>query len=112
MQRIERRHRLLEDDRNVVAANAANFALRQFEQFAPLELNAARGMRCGRVWQELQDRQRADRFSGARLSDQRHALAALDLKGDMIDRNRSAARLMKRHREMADVEQRLGEGIK
>src|SRR5260370_40639789 len=29
----------------------------------------------------------------------------------MIDRNRSAARLMKRHREIADVEQRLVDGV-
>src|SRR6266403_4750272 len=111
MQRIERGHRLLEDDRNIVAANAANFVFRQLQQFAPLELNAARGMRCGRVWQKLQDRQRADGFSRARLADQRHALAALDLEGDMIDRNRSAARLVKRHREIADVEQRLVDGV-
>src|SRR6476620_579757 len=111
MQRLERGHRLLEDDRNVVATNAANLALRQLQQFAPLELHASRGMRCGRVRQELQDRQRADGFSGARLSDQRHALAAPDLERNMIDRNRSAARLMKRHREIADVEQWLVDGV-
>src|SRR5450631_1018003 len=81
VERIERRHRLLEDNRNVVAANAANLALRQLQQFVPLEANAAGGMRCGWVWQELQDRQRADRFSGTGFSDQRHALTALDLEG-------------------------------
>src|SRR6266853_515900 len=51
MQRIERRHWFLEDDRNVVAANAANLALRQIEQFAALEVNAAGGMGSGRIRQ-------------------------------------------------------------
>jgi hypothetical protein len=44
VQRIERGHRLLEDDRNVIAADAANFALRQIEQFAALEAYGAGGM--------------------------------------------------------------------
>jgi len=52
---LERRHRLLEDDRNVVCRECANFALRQLDRFAPLELNAARGMRCGRVWQQASE---------------------------------------------------------
>src|ERR1700716_1955087 len=64
-------------------------------------------MGSGRIRQQLQDRQRADGFSGAGFSDQRHALATLDLKGNMVDRDRGAARLMKRHRQIADVEQRL-----
>src|SRR3981189_3886677 len=64
-------------------------------------------MGSGRVRHQLQDGQRADGFSGAGFSDQRHALATLDLKGNMIARGRGAARLMKRHRQIADVEQRL-----
>ena len=46
-------HISLEDDRNVVAANAANLALRQIQQFAALEMDAARRMRRGRTWQQL-----------------------------------------------------------
>src|SRR5258706_8537420 len=68
-------------------------------------------MRGGRIRQQLQDRQRADRFSRTRLSDQRHALTTLDLKGNMIDRGRDAAGLMKRHRQIADVEQGLVGGV-
>src|SRR5487761_2288372 len=56
MQRIERRHRLLEDDRNVVAANATHLALRKRQQLAALEVNAARRMRRGRIRQQLEDR--------------------------------------------------------
>src|SRR4030081_2173912 len=53
MQRIERGHRLLEDDGNVVAADAANLALRQAEQFPALEANAAGGVRSGRIRQQF-----------------------------------------------------------
>ena len=34
LQRIERRHRLLEDNRDVVAANAANLVLAEIQQLA------------------------------------------------------------------------------
>ena len=89
VQRIERGHRLLEDDRNVVAADAADLALRQVEQFAALEADGAGGMRRGRIGQQLQDRQRADRFARTGFADQRHAFAALDLERDAIDRDRT-----------------------
>ena len=54
---------------------------------------------------------RADGFAGAGFADQRHALAALDLVGDMIDRDRLAARLVERHRQIADIEQGLVDGV-
>src|SRR5258705_9219262 len=111
MQRIERGHRLLEDDRNVVAADFAHLAFGRIEQFAALEMDRAGGMRRGRIRQELQHRQRADGFSGTGLADQRHALAALDGKRNTIHRNRRAARLVERHREIANVEQRLVDGV-
>src|SRR6185437_11145828 len=111
VQRIERGHRLLEYDRNIIAANAANLAFRQVEQLPALELNAARRMRGGRIGQQLEDRQRADRLSGAGFADQRHALAALDLERNAIDGDRGAARLMECHRQIANVEQRLVDGV-
>src|SRR3984893_12502161 len=64
-------------------------------------------MRRRRIGQQPQHRQRADGFSGPGLADQRHAFAALDGKRDLIDRNRRA----ERHREIADVEQRLVDGV-
>src|ERR1700722_6848777 len=98
VQRIERRHRLLEDDRDVVAANAANLALAEIDQFAALEVDAAGGMRRRRIWQQFEDRQRADGFSGPGFPDQRRTLAAPDRKRNAIDRDRGAARLMNRPR--------------
>src|SRR3954466_10593164 len=64
-------------------------------------------MRRRRIWQQLQDRECADRLSRTGFADQSHALAGLDLIGNMIDRNRSPARLMKSHRQIADLEQSL-----
>src|SRR5579871_1541054 len=52
MQRIERGHRLLKDDRNIVAADFANVALRQREHLPSLETDTARRMRCGRIGQQ------------------------------------------------------------
>src|SRR5690348_5543825 len=68
-------------------------------------------MRGLRIGQELQDRQRTDRFAGAGFPDQRDAFAALDLEGYMIDGKRGAALLMEGDREIADGEQRLVDGI-
>src|SRR4029079_14302129 len=64
-------------------------------------------MRGRRIGQQLQDRQRADGLSGAGLADQRHALAAPDRKRDLVDRERIA----ERHREVADIEQGLVDGV-
>ena len=49
VQRIERGHRLLEDDRDVVAAQRTDVVLRQRQQFLSLEADAAGGMR-GRTY--------------------------------------------------------------
>src|SRR6516225_3035368 len=111
VQRIERGHRLLENNRNVVAADAANLVLRQRQQVATVEADAAGGMGGCRIRQQFQDRQRRHRFSGARLANQCHALAAPDLERDAIDRKRAAGLLVERHREIADVEQRLVGGV-
>ena len=53
VQRIERGHRLLENDGDVVAAHAAHVALGEREQVAAVESNGARRMRCRRVGQKL-----------------------------------------------------------
>ena len=111
VQRIERGHRLLEDDRDVVAADVAHLVFRQAQQLASLEADAAGGMRRRRIGQQFQDRQRADRFAGAGFADQRDAFAALDLEGDAVDRERRAALLVERHREIADREQGLVDGV-
>jgi hypothetical protein len=41
VKRIERRHRLLEDDRDAIAAHAADLVLLQAEEILALEINRA-----------------------------------------------------------------------
>ena len=55
MQRIERGHRLLKDDRDAIPADTLEILLGRLEQILPLEEDLARGMRRGRIGQQPQD---------------------------------------------------------
>src|SRR4051794_7312810 len=88
VQRIERGHRLLEDDGDVVAAHVAHLAFRQRQQVAALELDRTGRMLRGRIRQQLHHRERGDGFSRPRLADQRHRLALLDIERYVVDRER------------------------
>src|ERR1700722_18800550 len=103
MQRIERRHRLLEDDRDVVAANAAHVVLGRRQKVAAIEQDAARWVRRVRIRQQLQNREPAGGFFGAGFADQRHALTTLDRKRNAVDRGRDSALLAEGYRELADI---------
>jgi hypothetical protein len=89
--RVERGHRLLEDHRDVVAADPA-------QRLRPLtdEVDAGAGAAAkadgarddpaaGHVG-EAKERHRRDRLARAALADQRHGLAARDVPGDAVDR--------------------------
>ena len=108
VQRIERGHRLLEDDGDVGAANLANVPLGQAEQILALEHHLAGRMARRRIRQQLHDRQRGRRFSRSRLADQRQRLALLDAERDAIDRQRRASTRAECDRQFLDGEQRLG----
>ena len=105
VERIERGHRLLEDDSDVVAAHVADLGLGQAQQLLALEADRAGRMVRGGIRQELQDRERGDRFAGAGLADQRDRLALLDLERHAIDRERLALTLAEGHGEVADSEE-------
>ena len=85
VQRVERRQRLLENHRNPVAADFAQDRFRGAHQFFAAEPDAAGRMARLRIGQELQDRQRRDRFTGPALPDQRKGLALVDVKGHAFD---------------------------
>src|SRR5580692_8353772 len=66
--------------------------------------------RC-RIRQELEDRQRGDRFAGAGFPDQRQRLALGDIERDMVDRERllpAAAAAAEGNGEIADGEEGFG----
>ena len=63
---IERGHRLLEDHRDLIAAQRAHLAVRQVEQVAPLEADRATDDASGGRLDQPQHRQRGDALAAAR----------------------------------------------
>src|SRR5262249_53623670 len=83
--RIEARHRFLEDHADIVAADLAHGALAELEQVPALEPYRAPDS-SGRVWPRPPTGVGAPRLSAAALADDRHRLAGLDRERDAIDR--------------------------
>src|SRR4029077_17626538 len=106
VERIERGHRLLENDRDVVAADVADLALRQAEQLLPLEVDRAGRMARRRIGQQLHHGERGHRLARAGFTDQRHGLALLQLERDAIDREQLPLALTEGDGEIADGEER------
>src|SRR6266540_5376520 len=81
---IERGHRILEDDRYVVAAHPADRPLRQLEQVASLEDRLAADDLAGRLRNQPEKRHRADALARARLTDDPERLARIDVVRDAV----------------------------
>src|SRR5262249_54329223 len=111
VQRIERGHRLLEDDADVVAAHVPDLPLAHGEQILALEADHAGGMMRRRIWQGLHDRQRRCRPAGGPLAHQPPRLAFRDVEGDGVDRERLARALAKGDRKVLHLEQLGGHWI-
>ncbi|MCY1178464.1 hypothetical protein D9M73_188120 [compost metagenome] len=85
VQRVERSHRLLEDHRHAVAANAPHLFLVEGQQVVTLEQDAAARVPGQGVGQQAQDRMRRHRFAGAAFTHQRQGFATLDVEADPFD---------------------------
>src|SRR5258706_10764586 len=85
--RIERGHRLLEDHRDLGAAQLLHLPPSNREEVAAAVKNPARRTN-GRVLgrKEAHDGQRSDRLAAARLADQRHGAAHGYIEADALDR--------------------------
>ena len=82
---IQRCHRLLEDHRDLGAADRAHRvvdSLREIESaaVAPGEIETPAGDAAAAVLDEAHQRQRGDRLARARFADDRHGFAATDLE--------------------------------
>ena len=77
VQRIERRHRLLKDDRNSSAADGAQLRFVGFQNVLAFEQDFAGRVRCG-VGQQPQDRHRRYGFSRTRFADEGDGLPIAD----------------------------------
>src|SRR5437667_1885704 len=93
--RIERRHRLLEDHRDLVAADGAQVTGLEGEQVAPFELDEAAGADVtGGLGDQAENGERRDRLAAPRLAHDAERLTRLHLEGDAVDRARRAAALL------------------
>ena len=81
--RVQRRHRVLEDHRHVAAADLAKPLLPQLQQVLTLEDRLALGDPGARAQPE--DGQHRDALAGARLADDAEHLARLEVVGDVRD---------------------------
>ena len=107
--RVERRHRLLEDHADAVAAQAAIIRIREPRELASFQLDAAGDERA--VRQQSHQRQRRDRLAAAGFADEPERLAALQRKADAAHGLRRAAAGVEANAEIVDGDQRHGCGI-
>ena len=105
--RIERGHRLLKDHRDPVAADLAHLGIAEFQQVGAFEGDRAADDAAGRVGHQPHDRQRADALAAAGFADDRQRLAAIDMKGDVVDRPEQSGVGEKHRLQVLDVENRI-----
>src|SRR5712675_2459275 len=102
--RIQARHRLLEDHRNVVAADSAHLALGELKQILSLEADSARDLARG-LGDQPQQRHGGDRLAAAGFTDDGQRLALVDMEGDAVDGAVDTLRRAKMGLQILDFEQ-------
>src|SRR6185436_15802716 len=84
--RIERSHRVLENDADLRPTNFLELRLTHFEQILPVEQGRSRDNLAGWGWHQAQDRKHCDAFSTTAFADQPKGLAVRDAERHAIDR--------------------------
>ena len=104
--RVQRRHRLLEDHRDLVAADPLELGLLELDEVAALEEDP-RALRdpAGPV-DQAHHRERRHRLAAARLADDRERAALVDLEVDPVDRPQEALPRVEARAQVLDGEQR------
>ena len=87
--RIERRHRLLEDHRDVMTADPAHLLVVELQEIAAVEHDRAGGD-FGGLGEKPHDRQRGDGLARAGFTDDRDHLTGIDGVADVLDRAHEA----------------------
>ena len=108
VQRVERGHRLLEDEADVVAADGAQLRLGRADQLGAVVADAARDGRG--VAQKLDRGQRGHRLAGPGFADQRHRLAPVHGEADAAHGMCDLAVLLEADPQVAHVEDGAGGG--
>ena len=104
--RVQRRHRVLEDHRDLLAAHAAHLALRQRHQVAAAVVDRALEERVALRHQPHHAHHR-DALARAGLADDPEHLVGPERERDAVDGGDVAAVGAEGHAQVADVEQRL-----
>ena len=105
-QRIERRHRLLEDHRNVAPADFAHLVLVEVEQIATIEYDAAVWDAAGVSRQQAHDRECRDRFARPQFTDDGDGFATPHTETQPLDRPHHPARGEKMDMQILYLKQR------
>src|SRR4051812_22320398 len=102
--RIERRHRVLKDHRDLAAADPAELCVGEADQVTAVELRAPTRHAPG-ARQQPQDRQRRHTLAAARFADDAERLARRDLERHAVDRIDRPALCPELHLQVVDREQ-------
>ena len=104
--RVERRHRVLEDHRDLRSPHAPHLVGRELEEIAPLVDHLARRDRV-RVADQTHDRHRGHALARAGLADDAEHLTGRDGERDAVDRAHEAVLGAERDVQVAHLEERL-----
>jgi hypothetical protein len=107
VERVERGHRLLEDHRDVVAADALHLAFAELEQVPALEADRTADDAAGRVGDQAQDGKRRHALAAARFAHDAQGLAALQCVGHAVDGAHRADRREEMRLQIFDLQNRL-----
>ncbi len=105
VQRIERGHRFLEHDGDVVAAHPPHVVFPQAHQILPLEQDLPGWVPRRGIGEKPHDRERRDGLSRAGFADQRQRLPLADVEGDAVDGQHFAFAAAEGDGEVADGEE-------
>ena len=83
--RVERRHRLLKDHRDLVAAHTSHFLLGDLEEIASREFDRPGNDTARRVRDQTHQRQRGHALTAARFTHDRQSFARGDMEIDAVD---------------------------
>jgi len=86
VQRVQRGHRLLEDHRDLVAADPLHLGLGERQQVAAAVADAPAGDPARRVRDEAQDGQRGDALAAAGFPHDAQGLATAQVEGEAVHR--------------------------
>jgi hypothetical protein len=103
--RIERGHRLLEDERDPRAPHLAHLAFRERKEVLAFEENRAAGDAAGRL-EQPQDGKRGHRLPAARLAHEAERFARRHLKADVVHRCDRRTGAGEGHRQVLNVKER------